>query len=176
MSGRIVLVCVIAAIIIWFVFEVINTKVPEDSYKKEGDGMREIKFRGKRVDNREWVYGCLIYDNAQTRIVTDLTQYNSKYCDCKSVEVIPETVGQYLGIDDDYHKKLFEGDIAKMFFTKWITIEFKIEFGMLLLCSDELEDGFTFANDYIQNDRNYAWLDCEIISSIHDNPELLEVK
>jgi hypothetical protein len=36
MIGWIVLVCVIAAIIIWFVFEVINTKVPEDSYRREG--------------------------------------------------------------------------------------------------------------------------------------------
>ena len=65
--------------------------------------MREILFRGKRVDNGEWVYGfpCFIYSGGET--ILCITVYADKEKSATfshTFGVNPATVGQYIGLTD----------------------------------------------------------------------------
>lgn len=110
--------------------------------------MREILFRGKRVDNGEWAYGFLTQMWAKYHIIDE---YNENV----AYEVVGETVGQYTGLTDKNDKKIFEGDIICWDGEK---IAYKIEF------IDGCFAPFDCLSPY----------ECRVIGNIHDNPELRE--
>ena len=132
--------------------------------------MREILFRGKRVDNGEWVYGliCRVGDK-YANIVEKSTEV--------MCTVLTNTIGQSTGLTDKNGRKIFEGDIIKIVpyydYSDDYSIS-KVYSYNGVFCVDYHGDDFDstalgFLDDYLPDG------DFEVIGNIHDNPELLEV-
>lgn len=119
--------------------------------------MREIKFRGKRLDNGEWLYGSLVILNGRYFIFDDANRH----------EVDPTTVGEFTGLKDKNGKEIYEGDIIGgsngSINGRYWPFQIIIEW-------DEAACGF--------NTPNWGYMDSthffEIKGNIHDNPEFLK--
>lgn len=77
--------------------------------------MREIKFRGRRVDNGEWVYGCLGRHTLLDAMIID-RPYLAQNGDLAALNywmVGPSTVGQFTGWQDVDGNDIYEGDMVE---------------------------------------------------------------
>ena len=125
--------------------------------------MREIKFRGKRIDNGKWIYGSLIIE--EDPIADALNYFIKPFNFLTGKLVVPESVGQYTGFKDKNTKEIYGGDIVR--------------------CNDEYcavvvwkQDGFLL--DFLINKKNIPslWYNAEnsekieVIGNIYENPEL----
>lgn len=141
--------------------------------------MREILFRGKRVDNGEWVEGSYIEHEHAIEWVENVSD-DGLTIFSEGANVIPETVGQYTGLTDKNGKKIFEGYIIKCY--RYANgKDGKLVFENLVVVWDDMDACFALAevgaghisywyNDYQMDDTH----EFEVIGNIHDNPELLE--
>lgn len=163
---------------------------------------REIKFRGKRVNGGEWVYGMTISNGTIKRKANDVF---FEVAENKWVGVHPETLGQYTGLKDRNRKEIYEGDIMLVReYENILMREFNDDtsrFDMFTI--DEIkgdmrnsytspviwEEG-TFCistnGDWLHHNdmflavlfgdmkRSSPIFDFEVIGNIHDNPELIK--
>ena len=130
--------------------------------------MREILFRGKRMDNGDWVYGYYVHIGpVSCQRAYIIPEYaSSLYVN----EVDPSTVGQYTGLKDKNGKRIFEGDVAKVLQGKDKDIAYVgFENGAFMLYPKTGNIYERTLWEYWYND----W-DVEVIGNITDNPELLE--
>lgn len=73
---------------------------------------REIKFRGKRIDNGEWISGHL-YRSELKAWITDSRNINLEtHKNIAWFQVIPETVGRFFGEQDETGIDIYQYDIV----------------------------------------------------------------
>jgi len=154
--------------------------------------MREIKFRGKRLDNGEWVVGslfnsiwrksadgsrvCYIFpdnmldDNGGGDCWEDFAEVAEQY------EVDPNTVGQFTGLKDRNAREIYEGDILKsardgrLYVVKFWSGMF---YASVEECNKGVYGGFPLHVLTVDGKGGYR---CEIVGNVHDNLELLKAE
>ena len=152
--------------------------------------VREILFRGKRIDNGEWVEGNLFVSDTdgRTHILVGTRRITIEW------EVYPSTVGQFTGLIDKNGKRIFEGDIVRytfdspddptatenglkvrtgrIFWSDW-RASFAVTAGRNL--SEALNNDVA---RYVRGRQIYQYVrganTVEVIGNIHDNPEMLK--
>lgn len=137
--------------------------------------MRDIKFRGKRIKDKKWIYGSLAKDNPQDAYyIIDIDEGVGR-------DVLENTIGQYTGLHDKNGKEIYEGDIVlyedwemtyegggnDSFINKGIIeyVEDNCCFNVTERQTIELPDVLYKNNETL-----------EVIGNIYENPELLEVE
>lgn len=140
--------------------------------------MREILFRGKRIDNGEWVYGHIYTQVDLPDTIEEEWYWYIKPIGSESwvsYRVDPYTVGQYTGLKDKNGERIFEGDVCR--FREWSNGEmcwvgkvhwehqqFMISGGPNKECETMFE---LCMSRFIPEN-------IEVIGNIQDNPELLK--
>lgn len=132
--------------------------------------MREILFRGKRIDNGEWVEGY--YSPVRLPIVGEIGHFINEN-GYRAIEVKKETVSEFTGLKDKNGKNIFEGDIIAI---DEDSIYYHTASGIVrtykgMWVSFYLPDahgGDCYDEIYRINSER------EVIGNIFDNPELLE--
>ena len=127
--------------------------------------MREILFRGKRMDNGEWVEGDICHHDGVVSYIGQHPADGSMVC----YDLDPSTVGQFTGLRDKNGKRIFEGDVV-LKRTYHGKKAFPVEFGGGMFYCGFGGGSSTATHRYTLEDKQI-----EIIGNIHDNPELLEV-
>lgn len=135
---------------------------------------REIKFRGKTRGGK-WLYGDLIHRDNRIYIVPEdgLDSFDN-------YEIVPETVGQYIGLKDKNSKEIYRGDIV----TAWsegscgnFEIRWRMDGGgtpcLLLYPAWQSQKTWSISATRETDGQVYD-RGLEIIGNIHDNPSLLE--
>jgi uncharacterized phage protein (TIGR01671 family) len=122
---------------------------------------RQIKFRGKRIDNGEWIYGLLT---------------NTNPYEINNIQVQGCSVGQFTGATDKNGKEIYEGDIikAKIEGANFIT---EVKWGLRsrgwkLKCDRTKIERWNTVKYYSIPESSSI----EVIGNIHDNTELLTTK
>ena len=155
---------------------------------------REILFRGKRVDNGEWVHGKGLQQckdelgNEIVAIFTDIVKSAEKYIKKEGrytlyyVPVKSETLGQYTGLKDSTGKEIYEGDILKTprGFIGEVVFGRAEEECTHRECNRKITDVYTTYGWIFKRADGYTCaiddeiLQGELLGNVTDNPELMK--
>ena len=132
--------------------------------------MREYKFRGKRLDNGEWVYGDLISNKNRTAIYdqSGLNNVGKDFISLTALRVDPSTVGQYTGFKDKNGKEIYEGDlVAVVDYANWE--------GLYKIIWDKENLTYMLEDAFGDREKLCEFEEYLVKGNIYEIPELLEV-
>ena len=117
-------------------------------------------YRGKRLDNGQFIEGSLIGEDV---IVGKIVDFEEDYFTTEFwYKVVPETVGQFTGITDIHGRKVFEGDILSCKKADGASFEYKCVYNDENAC-------FYFTNTkYGLSLSGDEMLYFDVIGNIHD--------
>ena len=126
--------------------------------------MRDVLFKGKRVDNGEWTEGYFFKTWDKVFLLWGMTG------DCPNMEeVVPETVGQYTGIEDDNDVRIFEGDIVEVSYDDGTAYTTEVyAYGSTLCVDIEGEDYDFTAIDFAVDQWREDGCELRVVSNIYD--------
>ena len=129
------------------------------------------KFRGKSVQYYTWRYGNLIiHEDGSMAITEGADKFGGQLW---SMEVIPESVGQWTGMYDKGGKDIYEGDVVVVSdrgLTAKGVVQKRVD-GMYYMHPAK-QHGRTWGLDPMYNGKTKAI----IIGNVIDSPELMEVE
>ena len=138
--------------------------------------MREILFRGKRIDNGEWVEGYYVkaldmYDKEIHAIFDTMTTFYA--CgETSGFELVdPETICQYTGLTDKNGKKIWEGDILEGHLDDKFPEDVTREKVIWHESGWKTEEPGCVDKEYLDE---FDTENFEVVGNVFDNPELLE--
>jgi len=162
--------------------------------------MREIKFRGKRKDNGEWVYGYYVFSENYQKLLKNGAHLIFNLDDKTVYQVIPETVGQFTGLYDNTKwedlleqeqkewlknkkkkedwkgKEIYEGDVVERY-----GVLYQVRFGQFVDVKGYCQCGFylyDLKGNVVLGNLGYSYLTDDIplkvIGNIYENPNLLK--
>ncbi len=143
---------------------------------------REILFRGKRLDNGEWVEGCLLIDyitgqyfiHIKGNSLNESMKIGEEGClEFVAFDIDPETVCQYTGLTDEYGRKIFEGDIIA-FTDLYSTDSGYAEENCIGKVAWDEEELCFYVTERLSAESWEVLQECHVVGNIFDNPELLE--
>lgn len=143
--------------------------------------MEKFKYRGKCTDNKKWVYGDLIqYKSGELAILeSKFSQYGYEATEiCKRVKVVPETVGQYICLNDINDKEIYKSDIVHCKTLSADRHYYMDDYIAVVEC-DKYNPCFVLKKlNFPYDSYEYDFIKCdlmiiEVIGNAHDYPKLL---
>lgn len=138
-------------------------------------------FRGKRIDNGEWVQGALFNGESHCIIGQEIkfSPYTEHECKIVGYEVDRDTICQCTGLKDKNGKLIWENDIVeKEFYTDYDAFANSERYVGTIKWTDcaAWEVVTDRCNILIAHELEFTdWKDhCKVIGNIFDNKELLE--
>lgn len=134
--------------------------------------LRKDLYRAKRADTREWVHGSPLFDFANCGLKREgkcqcqhsgeliaFFAWNDGDHEYDSVDVIPETIGQYIGREDLEGVMIFDGDIVEHAGQRY-AVKYIEEEGRYA----GTRSGIIFDSQLLKN--------CKVVGNIFDNQSL----
>lgn len=133
--------------------------------------MREILFRGKRVDNGEWIYGVPVFNSKAAVMVCGGMQVPTKdgsfAFEASVVPIDVTTICQYVGLNDKYGQNIFEGDVVYFGFPNFFRLS-------VIKWDEEGSRFIAFTDEFHTMPISKEW-EYLLVGNVYDSPTIMEV-